>query len=99
MSETKTIQHRGIFPGLYLACGFAAYYLRYGNEWRGNEIRLAYNVLFGSLNLIGWCFEWLFAAGQQVFIPISILFGALGAIFFFLWLARLGPWKGHNYRR
>lgn len=97
--KTYTMNHRGVFPAAYLACGFAAYYLRYGNSWQGNEIRLAYNVLFGTLNLLAWCIGELFMIAAPIIIPLSMIFGAMAAIIFFLWMCRLPPFRGHNNYR
>lgn len=72
---------------IWFGSGFAAYYLRYGNQWQGNEIRLCYNVFFGILNLIGWCIEWVWAVlpGIGLFMSLFIV-----AILLFTF-GRFGP--------
>ncbi len=77
----------------YFACGGLAYYLRYGNDWQGNELRLVYNVLFGTLNLIGWCLEWLWPYGAQFFWALVFGAGIITAILLFLWTCHLPPFQ------
>lgn len=81
--------YRWAGPVEHFACGFLAYYLRYGNQWQDNEIRLAYNVLFGTFNLIGWCLEWVWFNA-----PLAqgmIVLGALTIIVGFFWIFGIPP--------
>ena len=71
---------------IWFGCGFAAYYLRYGNQWQGNEVRLIYNVLFGTLNLIGWCLEWLVSVYPFTLVETLGALVIVGMIVFFAWL-------------
>lgn len=76
---------------IWFGSGFAAYYLRYGNQWQGNEIRLAYNVFFGILNLIGWCIEWVwFNTNWSAIIAVISAVVAVGC---FLWICHLPPFR------
>lgn len=82
---------------VWFGCGFAAYYLRYGNQWQGNEVRFIYNVLFGALNLIGWCLEWLGSVYPFTLQQSIGWLACLALVTGFLWLCRLPPFQGHRY--
>ncbi len=78
----------------YLACGFLAYYLRYGNTFAGNEIVLGYNVLFGFWNLFFWALAWVFSTSFMF--ALTILGGAFLGLFL-LWLFAAPPFRTKHW--
>lgn len=89
--NVKTSNATGAF---YLACGFLAYYLRYGNIFAGNEIVLGYNVLFGFWNLFFWALAWVFTALGWGFVIVGTAFVGVLA---FLWLCGLFPFRNKHW--